>query len=192
LPYIIGCGNQSFAQNFAVKAIFGVDSLTKDGICTRFATETVLRRSEKEEIRFHITPGSKQNNREKAKLSSFHLSVSSGSIGDAIEQAKSGQDQPCLTIVNLSGLFLASNSNQSAMAAEKVQEMVLSYIKKPWSIILAVSANNEVVVQQITQRAREFDPTGKRTLGLITKPDKLDCSSDNECTFVELAQNRKV
>ncbi len=48
-------------------------------------------------------------------------------------------------------------------------------MKKPRSVILAVvSAKSEFNLQQITKHTRSLDPLGSRTLGVITKPDKLD------------------
>jgi siroheme synthase (precorrin-2 oxidase/ferrochelatase) len=40
--------------------------------------------------------------------------------------------------------------------------------------------------------ARELDPRGTRTLGLITKPDTLDAGSDSEAAYLRLAQNKDV
>lgn len=44
----------------------------------------------------------------------------------------------------------------------------------------------------MTKFARDIDPSGTRTLGLLTKPDKIDKGSDSERYYVELAQNRNV
>lgn len=61
------------------------------------------------------------------------------------------------------------------------------------SIILAVvSADNAFANQPVTKFAREIDPQGTRTLGLITKPDKIDHGSDSEKYYVEMAQNLNV
>ncbi|KAI1873853.1 uncharacterized protein JN550_003122 [Neoarthrinium moseri] len=215
LPQIIVCGDQSSGKSSVLEAISRVDFPTKDGLCTRFATELILRRSETEDLRIYIVPGPDRNDKEKESLSSVRFMADFSSIGDAIEQAKSsmeaagnqgtnffsdtlrveisGPDQPHLTMVDLPGLFLASNKAQSYSDAEMVKKMVLSYMKKPRSIILAVvSASNEFVLQQVTQLAREIDPSGKRTLGLITKPDKLDQGSETEQYYVQLAQNTNV
>ncbi|KAK9771410.1 putative Zn(2)-C6 fungal-type domain-containing protein [Seiridium cardinale] len=215
LPQIIVCGDQSSGKSSVLAAISGVDFPTKDGLCTRFATELILRRSDNEEIRIYIIPGPTRTEKEKAKLSKFRFAADLGPIGDAIDQAKSvmedagdngtnffndvlrveisGPNQPHLTMVDLPGLFLASDNSQSARDSHMVENMVLSYMKKPRSIILSVvSASNEFVLQQVTQRARELDPTGKRTLGLITKPDKLDPASESERSYLELAQNKNV
>lgn len=62
--------------------------------------------------------------------------------------------------------------------------MIISYMKQRRSIILAViSADNPFANQPVTKFARQIDPEGSRTLGLITKPDKLDRSSENEAYY---------
>ena len=62
-----------------------------------------------------------------------------------------------------------------------VQELVISYMNQRRSIILAViSADNPFANQPVTKFARQIDPTGTRTLGLITKPDKIERGSDSE------------
>ena len=62
-----------------------------------------------------------------------------------------------------------------------VQELVFSYMKQKRSIILAVvSADQPFPNQPVTKFARQIDPNGTRTLGLITKPDKIDRGSDSE------------
>lgn len=45
---------------------------------------------------------------------------------------------------------------------------------------------------QILTRAREVDPHGLRTLGVITKPDQLGNGTDGEKTFLSLARNEQV
>jgi hypothetical protein len=95
--------------------------------------------------------------------------------------------------VDLPGLFQAGSRSQSDEDAERVKTLVLSYMKNPRSIILAVvSAKNDFNNQSITKHSREIDPTGRRTLGLITKPDTLYEGSDSERFYLELAQNKEV
>jgi hypothetical protein len=59
--------------------------------------------------------------------------------------------------------------------------MVVSYMEQRRSIILAViAADNPFHNQTVTAFARNIDKLGTRTLGLITKPDKLDKGSASE------------
>jgi hypothetical protein len=43
-----------------------------------------------------------------------------------------------------------------------------------------------------TKYTREYDPSGDRTLGIITKPDYLHEGSESERHYVDLAQNKDV
>ncbi|KAI4150078.1 MAG: hypothetical protein LQ340_004277 [Diploschistes diacapsis] len=75
-------------------------------------------------------------------------------------------------MVDLPGLFEAGSRDQSEEDAELVKSLVLSYISKQRTIILA--AKSDFNVQSVIKYARKLDPKGERTLGLITKPDTLD------------------
>jgi hypothetical protein len=57
---------------------------------------------------------------------------------------------------------------------------------------LVVAASNDYANQGILSRVRKADPTGERSLGIITKPDRLDPGSPSELKFIELAENEDV
>ncbi|KAL7916981.1 P-loop containing nucleoside triphosphate hydrolase protein [Trichoderma austrokoningii] len=103
---------------------------------------------------------------------------------DVLRIEISGPTQPHLTMVDLPSLFLAGNKDQSAADSAIVKSLVLDYMKRPRSIILAL--------QQVTEHTRSIDPNGRRTLGLITKPDTLDKGSDSQQFYVNLAENKDV
>jgi hypothetical protein len=220
LPEIIVCGEQSSGKSSVLEAVSGVKFPSKDNLCTRFATELILRRGPDAPIKVGIVPSSRERDRsegELEKLRNFHYSVSGDDLQleAVIEAAKdamgisegsskvfssdilrlelSGPNQPHLTLVDLPGLFQAGNRSQSDADAHTVRSLVLSYMQNPRSIILAVvSAKNDFNNQSITKHSREIDPRGERTLGLITKPDTLDEGSDSERSYLELAQNKDV
>lgn len=218
LPEIIVCGEQSSGKSSVLEAISGVTFPSKDNLCTRFATELILRRGPPAPIKIRIVPGSKEERSEadREKLLSFKVSVSAEhlQLGDIIESAKdamgigdstkafssdilrlelSGPEQPHLTLVDLPGLLQAGSRSQSDKDSDTVKSLVLSYMRSPRSIILAVvSAKNDLNNQSITRYSREIDPNGVRTLGLITKPDTLDEGSDSERFYIELARNKEV
>lgn len=93
-------------------------------------------------------------------------------------------------MVDLPGLFEAGSRDQSEEDAELVKSLVLSYISKQRTIILA--AKSDFNVQSVIKYARKLDPKGERTLGLITKPDTLDQGSDSERAYMRLAANEDV
>jgi len=215
LPEIIVCGDQSAGKSSVLEAISGMSFPTKDNLCTRFATELVLRRDTNTGVKVSINPGDQRSADERDRLSRFHseIDITNPNLGSVVEKAKEemglsdakvfstdtlrvelyGPTQPHLTMVDLPGLFRAGNKDQSVGDAATVRNMVRGYMIRPRSIILAVvSAKSDFALQEVTELARELDPKGTRTLGLITKPDTLDAGSDSEASYLKLAQNKDV
>lgn len=196
LPQIIVCSNQSASKSLVLEAILGLSFPTKDNLCTRFATELILRRDESPGIQVAIIPSPDRTPQENELLSKFYYEIkaSKPDLEIIVEEAKlaiglsevkifsnnilrvelRGPDQPHLTLVDLPGLFRASNRDQSVDGVSVVQQMVRRYIEQPRSIILAiVSAQSDFALQPITELSRELDLSSVRILGLITKPDTL-------------------
>ncbi|KAH0597145.1 hypothetical protein MHUMG1_05455 [Metarhizium humberi] len=216
LPEIVVTGDQSAGKSSVLEAISGMSFPTKDSLCTRFATELILRRSSSVGVKISILPAACRPMPEQEKLKRFRPVVEQGSLelSHVVEQAKlvmgitptskafrndilrveiSGPSQPHLTMVDLPGLFQAGNSVQSDEDSETVTNIALRYMERPRSIILAVvSAKSDFALQQVTRLARRLDPEGRRTVGLITKPDTLDEGSESEAAYIRLAQNEDV
>ena len=217
LPQIIVCGDQSSGKSSVLEALSGIQFPRKDNLCTRFATEVILRRNPKESTAISIMPATDRSEVDKAKLHAFQshgtldsgfssvvddamatMGIASNGEGrnfsnDILRLEVSGPKQPHLTLVDLPGLFRAGTRSQSDEDAEAITSLVLSYMEKSRSIILAVvSAKNNLANQIVTKYAREKDPNGSRTLGIITKPDTLFAGSDSERDFFELAENRDI
>jgi len=215
LPQLIVCGDQSSGKSSVLEAISGLKFPTKDELCTRFATELILRRGLENTVTITIVPAEDRNDNERAELESFTAPESAvGDLGALIESAEkamgldkltrgfsndvlrvevSGPKQPHLTLVDLPGLFHGGHKAQSVEDAAMVKSLVRSYMKKSRSIILAVvSAKNDLALQIVTNYAREMDPHGARTLGILTKPDTLHRGSASERAFVQLAKNENV
>lgn len=220
LPQIIVCGEQSSGKSSVLEALSGMPFPTKDTVCTRFATEVILRHHRKNTLKFSIVKNSVPEQREEQeriqvleKFEGVRL-LAHNSLADAIEKAKaqmgiqdggktfssdilrvelSGPDHPNLTLVDLPGLYQAGSKSQSDADATVVTSLVSSYMESERSIILAVvSAKNDFNNQVVTRLARKIDPSGQRTLGLITKPDTLHSGSESEGFYVSLAQNNEV
>ncbi|CAG8982711.1 hypothetical protein HYALB_00000992 [Hymenoscyphus albidus] len=205
LPQIIVCGSQSSGKSSTLESLSGIAFPTAEGLCTRFATELILRRGEKSELKVQIQPSAKRSEEERIRLLKFCEKQSDQkSFPKIIEAAKSelglsgtGPDAknyctdvlriesispsaPNLTLVDLPGLFGASDKDQSDDDAALVEDLVVGYMKQSRSIILAViSADNNFANQPVTKFARKIDPLG-RTLGLITKPDKIERLGERE------------
>ena len=80
-----------------------------------------------------------------------------------------------LTLVDLPGLTKVPIGDQPIDIEKQTRNLISEYIAKPNSIILAVSpANVDIVNSEALKLARYVDPTGKRTIGVLTKIDLMD------------------
>lgn len=80
-----------------------------------------------------------------------------------------------LTMVDLPGLTKIPIGDQPSDIERQTQNLILEFVSKPNCIILAVSpANVDLVNSESLKLARQVDPTGKRTVGILTKLDLMD------------------
>lgn len=222
LPQLVVCGDQSAGKSSVLEAITEVPFPRKENLCTRIATEINLRRDARETVRTEIIPDGSRSPSEIEKLKNFNVTITNlRELPDLIEQAMdlmglndlpsadqnsarafsrdvlrveiAGPDRPQLTLVDLPGLILSANKDQSEADVKLVHSLVGDYIAEKRTIMLAViSAKNDFANQGILNKCKEVDPNGQRTLGIITKPDFLRSGSANEMTWINLAQNNNV
>eukprot|EP00047_Mylnosiga_fluctuans_P003192 m.227876 g.227876 ORF g.227876 m.227876 type:complete len:716 (-) comp11660_c0_seq1:70-2217(-) len=84
-----------------------------------------------------------------------------------------------LTLVDLPGITKVPVAGQPKDIEKQIRELVLQYINNPNSIILAVSpANADLANSDAIKIAQEVDPSGDRTIGVITKLDLMDRGTD--------------
>ncbi|KAJ4762669.1 dynamin-like protein [Rhynchospora pubera] len=80
-----------------------------------------------------------------------------------------------LTLIDLPGLTKVAVEGQAESIVQDIENMVRSYVEKPNCIILAISpANQDIATSDAIKLAREVDPTGERTFGVVTKLDLMD------------------
>ncbi|KAK5093277.1 vacuolar protein sorting-associated protein 1 [Exophiala xenobiotica] len=84
-----------------------------------------------------------------------------------------------LTLVDLPGLTKVPVGDQPRDIERQIKDMVLKQIQKPNAIILAVTAANvDLANSDGLKLAREVDPEGQRTIGVLTKIDLMDTGTD--------------
>lgn len=212
LPQIVVVGDQSAGKSSVLEAITGMPFLRDAGACTRFATEIRLRRDREESFSIRILPHKDRDYPEQVRLRQFGGIVDkSTSFEDlmrlAVDQiapkdipgrfatkdilvvSKSGPKMPLLTLVDLPGLVKVVNNDQSREDIKAIEDLTDRYMKSPRAIILAVVGGNQDYIQApILEKARRFDPTGGRTIGVLTKPD-LTKSTGLEDKFITLVNN---
>ncbi|EOD51026.1 putative dynamin family protein [Neofusicoccum parvum UCRNP2] len=220
LPQLVVCGDQPSGKSSVLEAITQIDFPRNANMCTRFATEIVLRREPNECITAKILPDGNQPASRLERLQNFNKSIGDFSkLGELISDATklmeapdprnptrlrafftgvlsitvSGPTVSPLTLVDIPGLIHSENRQQTQQDVDFIRNLVNKYIQNPRSIILAVvSARHDYANQIILQDSRRVDPHGSRTLGIITKPDCLDEGSEEERSWIALAQNKDI
>ncbi|KAL4248958.1 hypothetical protein ABKN59_007409 [Abortiporus biennis] len=86
----------------------------------------------------------------------------------------SGKDVADLSFVDLPGLIASVAKGGNEGDIELVRNLVTTYIKRPSCIILlTVSCETDFENQGAQNLAKTYDPEGKRTIGVLTKPDRI-------------------
>ncbi|GMI25649.1 hypothetical protein TeGR_g6469 [Tetraparma gracilis] len=89
-----------------------------------------------------------------------------------------------LTLVDLPGATKVAVGDQPKDIGRQIKNMIMSYASKPNCLILAVSAANvDLANSDAIEIAKEVDPQGKRTLGVVTKLDLMDRGTDARGIF---------
>ncbi|GAB1742598.1 hypothetical protein NU219Hw_g8136t1 [Hortaea werneckii] len=222
LPQLVVSGDQSSGKSSVLEAITEIPFPRKENLCTRFATEIILRRAPQVSISTKIIPDKVRPKAEKKRLEGFQRTIGEfGELPKLMEEATdlmglgSGEDgagsparafsrdvlsieiagpgRPHLTLVDLPGLIHSENKMQSKEDVELIRGLVDDYLKEKRTIIMAVvSAKNDYANQIILKKCRDVDPKGHRTIGIITKPDFLEPGSENEASWLELAENKDI
>ncbi|ETS81767.1 hypothetical protein PFICI_06769 [Pestalotiopsis fici W106-1] len=209
LPQIIVVGDQSSGKSSVLEAISRVRFPAKGDLCTRFATELVLRRAANTKIRVSID-SAQTGTSQQFKRTSFSKDALPDIITEATEKmgirpgSTKGFSQDILrveitdpdvypvTLVDLPGFFHAETADQTKEGRKIVRQLAERYMKQKNSIILAVvSANHNLANQLVVEEARIHDPNRERTLGVITKPDLAAPGSQDEKKCLQLVRGQE-
>ncbi|KAF1862409.1 hypothetical protein Lal_00026942 [Lupinus albus] len=196
LPAIAVVGGQSSGKSSVLESVVGKDFLPRgSGIVTRRPLVLQLHKIEegsREYAEFLHLPRkrftdfvavrkeiSDETDRETGRSKQIstvpiHLSIYSPNVVN-------------LTLIDLPGLTKVAVEGQSDSIVQDIENMVRSYIEKPNCIILAISpANQDLATSDAIKISREVDPTGERTIGVLTKIDLMDKGTD----AVEILEGR--
>ncbi|NXN00514.1 DYN2 protein, partial [Sylvia borin] len=84
-----------------------------------------------------------------------------------------------LTLIDLPGITKVPVGDQPQDIEFQIREMILQFISRESSLILAVTpANMDLANSDALKMAKEVDPQGLRTIGVITKLDLMDEGTD--------------
>lgn len=111
---------------------------------------------------------------------------------DLLSIELSGPDKQNLSIIDIPGIFRTPTEGvTTANDMALVRRIMNHHIKDERTIILAViPCNTDIATQEILSIAKELDPKGIRTLGVLTKPDLIDKGGEeNVMSLVEGKRN---
>ncbi|KAI8819361.1 P-loop containing nucleoside triphosphate hydrolase protein [Fimicolochytrium jonesii] len=92
-----------------------------------------------------------------------------------------------LTLIDLPGIIRSVDKREDAQYIDMVQDLVRLYISKERAIIVAaITCKDEIDNQAIVHMAKEVDPHGMRTLGVLTKPDTIEAGTHDRWLQVML------
>ncbi|KAG5221262.1 vacuolar protein sorting-associated protein [Salix suchowensis] len=183
LPQICVLGSQSSGKSSVLENIVGRDFLPRGtGIVTRRPLVRALQRAAGSESyisnvdewgEFLHLPG------EKFTISIKSTGRNAGISPQPINLRIYSPNVLTLTLVDLPGLTKVPVGDQPRDIEKQIRDMLLKYISKPACIILAVTAaNTDLANSDGLKLAREVDPEGTRTIGVLTKVDLMDKGTD--------------
>uniref|UniRef100_A0A3Q4I8B9 Dynamin-2 n=1 Tax=Neolamprologus brichardi TaxID=32507 RepID=A0A3Q4I8B9_NEOBR len=89
-----------------------------------------------------------------------------------------------LTLIDLPGMTKVAVGDQPQDIEHQIRDMLLQFITKESCLILAVTpANTDLANSDALKIAKEVDPQGLRTIGVITKLDLMDEGTDAKDIF---------
>jgi GTPase SAR1 family protein len=219
LPQLVVCDDQSVGKSSVLEALTEIPFPRNDNLCTRFATEIILRRVTSDVITIKVISDNERPPEERAFIESFKefisdfeelsslmnkattlMKINNKSTSkfrifakDVLSIEIEGRSRSQLTLIDLSGLVQTETRGVIEENVQLVIEIIDHYIFQPRTICLAVvSTINDYVNQDILKKVRKVDPEEDRTLDIITKLDRLSFGSGSESAFLGLIRNEDI
>lgn len=185
LPQIAVVGGQSAGKSSVLENFVGRDFLPRgSGIVTRRPLVLQLVTSTTEYGEFLHCKGKKFTDFEEIRLEieaeTDRVTGSNKGISPVpINLRVYSPNVLSLTLVDLPGMTKVPVGDQPLDIEFQIREMLMQFVTKENCLILAVSpANSDLANSDALKIAKEVDPQGQRTIGVITKLDLMDEGTD--------------
>uniref|UniRef100_A0A8C1N5F2 Myxovirus (influenza virus) resistance G n=1 Tax=Cyprinus carpio TaxID=7962 RepID=A0A8C1N5F2_CYPCA len=198
LPTIAVIGDQSSGKSSVLEALSGIALPRGTGIVTRCPLELKLKK---------VTSGVNW----KAVLSYREKKtefVNSSLVESYIEQAQNelagkgvgicdelitlevmSPDVCDLTLIDLPGIARVPVNGQPEDIEKQIKRLITRYIEKQETInMVVVPCNTDIATTEALKMAQQVDPEGKRTVGILTKPDLIDRGTETK--ILDIVQNK--
>lgn len=187
LPQVAVVGSQSSGKSSVLEALVGRDFLPRgNDICTRrpLVLQLLQTKTDEEYGEFLHLPGKRfyDFSEIRREIQAQTDKEAGGNKGVSDKQIRLKIFSPHvldITLVDLPGITKVPVGEQPADIEARIRTMIMSYIKQPSCLILAVTpANSDLANSDALQIAGIADPDGYRTIGIITKLDIMDRGTD--------------
>ncbi|XP_048102863.1 dynamin-3 isoform X2 [Alosa alosa] len=185
LPQIAVVGGQSAGKSSVLENFVGRDFLPRgSGIVTRRPLVLQLVNNKAEYAEFLHCKGRKfvdfEEVRSEIEAETDRITGSNKGISPIPINLKVFSPNVLnLTLIDLPGMTKVAVGDQPVDIEFQIREMLMQFITKESCLILAVTpANQDLANSDALKIAKEVDPQGLRTIGVITKLDLMDEGTD--------------
>ncbi|MCI4394217.1 hypothetical protein PGIGA_G00166310 [Pangasianodon gigas] len=185
LPQIAVVGGQSAGKSSVLENFVGKDFLPRgSGIVTRRPLVLQLINSPTEYAEFLHCKGKKFTDfdevRQEIEAETDRVTGQNKGISPVpINLRVYSPNVLNLTLVDLPGMTKVPVGDQPADIEHQIKDMLMQFVTKENCLLLAVSpANSDLANSDALKVAKEVDPQGLRTIGVITKLDLMDEGTD--------------
>uniref|UniRef100_A0A8C2K473 Uncharacterized protein n=1 Tax=Cyprinus carpio TaxID=7962 RepID=A0A8C2K473_CYPCA len=204
LPAIAVIGDQSSGKSSVLEALSGVALPRGTGIVTRCPLELKLKKITKDNNWCGVLSYKKLKEEKKKILKDpaeienavLHAQTVLAGKGEGISHDMitleiQSSDVPDLTLIDLPGIARVATGNQPLDIEEQIKGLIEKFIKRQETIsLVVVPANIDIATTEALRMASKVDPTGQRTLGILTKPDLVDKGMEE--TVVRTVNNQVI
>ncbi|XP_072369291.1 interferon-induced GTP-binding protein Mx3-like isoform X2 [Scyliorhinus torazame] len=197
LPAIAVIGDQSSGKSSVLEALSGVSLPRGSGIVTRCPLELKLKKVKKEnvwkgKISYKDYSQRLKNAAEvEGEIRKAQNAIAGDGLGishELISLEIESTNVPDLTLIDLPGIARVAVGNQPINIGEQIKKLIKSFIQKQETInLVVVPCNVDIATTEALKMAQEVDPTGERTLGILTKPDLVDKGTEEN--VVDIVRN---
>ncbi|NWV25995.1 MX protein, partial [Origma solitaria] len=200
LPAIAVIGDQSSGKSSVLEALSGVALPRGNGIVTRCPLELKLKRLPEGQawqgkICYRNVALELQSAAEVDRAIRQAQDVVAGPrgaiSGELISLEVRSPDVPDLTLIDLPGIARVAVGDQPKDIGDQIKILLKRIIGCKETInLVVVPCNVDIATTEALKMAQEVDPSGERTLGILTKPDLVDRGTEE--SILNVLQNRVI
>ncbi|XP_054983877.1 interferon-induced GTP-binding protein Mx1 [Sorex araneus] len=198
LPAIAVIGDQSSGKSSVLEALSGVALPRGSGIVTRCPLVLRLKKLVGKDAKWTGTVSyldkeielqdASEVEGEIRKAQNVIAGEGVGISQELISLRVSSPHVPDLTLIDLPGITRVAVGGQPADIGYQIKRLIGKYISKEQTInLVVVPCNVDIATTEALSMAREVDPEGDRTIGILTKPDLVDRGTEDK--VVDVVEN---